>query len=156
IPAPDFADLLLGVAPANELQRHVERFRGAVPPLDAAAAVEVGRDADVVDANQLHRVIDVIDEVLDRRAAGGGPLAIDLGQPLLELGAALWRERVDASCGAATCRAGARASGRRRTGFNRAGARRRGRAAASAAGATAASARQRELLPQRGDRRAAL
>ena len=46
---------------------------------DAAAAVEVGADADVVDAGDLHRVVDVIDEVLERRA---GELRVDLLHPL--------------------------------------------------------------------------
>ena len=68
VAAPDLADLLLGVAAAHQLQRDVERLARVVPAVDAAAAVEVRRDADVIDADLLDDVVDVIDEVLDRGA----------------------------------------------------------------------------------------
>ena len=67
IAAPDLADIPLAVAARFELGRHVRRFGRIGPARDAAAAVEVGADADVVDADQLDRVIDVIDEVCDGR-----------------------------------------------------------------------------------------
>ena len=51
VAAPDFRDLLFGVAAAHEFQRHVEGSLGVVPSDHSAAAVEVGRDADVVDAD---------------------------------------------------------------------------------------------------------
>ena len=41
VAAPDLPDLLFRVAAPHQLQRHVERFRRAVPAVDAAAAVEV-------------------------------------------------------------------------------------------------------------------
>src|SRR5262245_29763352 len=110
---PDLADLLLGVAAADQLQRHVERFGGAVPAVDAAAAVEVRRDADVIDANQLHGLVDLVDEILDGRAPGGRPLAIDLRHAPLELRATLGRERLDA--GEPTTASGARTLRTRRT-----------------------------------------
>ena len=53
IAAPQLGDLLLGVAATHQLQRDVERLARVVPAVDAAAAVEVRRDADVIDANQL-------------------------------------------------------------------------------------------------------
>src|SRR5436853_7549067 len=77
VAAPDLADLLLGVAAAHELERHVERFGRAVPAVHAAAAVEVRRDADVIDADHLDGVIDVIDAVFHRRASGRRVLATD-------------------------------------------------------------------------------
>ena len=71
VAAPQFCDLLLRIAAAHKLQRHIERFGGIVPSRHAAAAFEVRRDADVIDADQLDRVVDVIDEILD----GGGRIA---------------------------------------------------------------------------------
>ena len=63
IAAPEFFDLRFGVAAADQLDGHIEGFAGVVPADDAAAAVEVGRDADMVDADQLDGVVDVVDEV---------------------------------------------------------------------------------------------
>ena len=65
IAAPDLPDLLLGVTTPHQFQRHVERLAGVVPSVHAAAAVEVRRDPDVIDADLLDDVVDVIDEVLD-------------------------------------------------------------------------------------------
>ena len=89
VAAPDLRDLLLGITPPHKLERDVEGLRSAVPAFDAPAAVEIRGDADVVDSDQLHRVVDVIDVVLDRRASSGGPLAIDLGHASIELGASI-------------------------------------------------------------------
>src|SRR5262245_61703586 len=71
VAAPDFLDLSFGITAAEKLQSDVEGFAGVIPADDAAAAVEIGRDADMVDANELHGMIDVIDEVFDR----GGRIA---------------------------------------------------------------------------------
>src|SRR5215218_7166674 len=76
IAAPHLRDLLLGVPAANELQRHVERLARVVPAFDAATAVEVRADADVIDADQLHGVVDVIDEVLHGGAGRWRELAV--------------------------------------------------------------------------------
>ena len=77
ITAPDFRDLFFRVAPADELERHVEALGRAVPPVHASAAVEIGRDSDVVDANQLYGVVDVVHVILNGGATGGRPLPID-------------------------------------------------------------------------------
>ena len=66
VAAPEFFDLLFGVAAADEFQSDVEGFAGVVPADDSAAAVEVGRDADVVDADELYGIVDVVDEVFER------------------------------------------------------------------------------------------
>src|SRR5262245_56613000 len=63
VPAPDLADLLLGVAAPHQLERDIERLGRAVLAVHAAAAIHVRADADVVDADQLHGVVYVIDEV---------------------------------------------------------------------------------------------
>src|SRR5688572_2744338 len=65
VAAPQPGNLRLGIAAAHQLQCHVEGFRRAVPAGDAATAVEIGRDADMVDADQLHGIVDVVDEVRD-------------------------------------------------------------------------------------------
>src|SRR5690606_4196935 len=88
VAAPELGALLLGGAAADPLERDVERLARVAPAGDAAAAVEVGADADVVDADQLHRVIDVVDEVADRRAR---PARLDLRDAALVLAAALLR-----------------------------------------------------------------
>ena len=67
IAAPDLGDVLAAVAARCELGRDVGRLGRVGPARDAAAAVEVGADADVVDADQLDGVVDVIDEVRDGR-----------------------------------------------------------------------------------------
>src|SRR5262245_43319073 len=57
VAAPELADLFLGVAPPDQFERHVEGLVGAVPAVDAAAAVEVRRDADVLETDLLDRVV---------------------------------------------------------------------------------------------------
>src|SRR4051812_12438443 len=42
VAAPKLGDLRLRIAPADELEGHVERLRGVAPADDASAAVEVG------------------------------------------------------------------------------------------------------------------
>ena len=56
----------------------VDELRSAVP------TAQVITDADVMDADQLHHVIDVIDEVLD---IGARPFRVELGAPAVVLGA---------------------------------------------------------------------
>jgi hypothetical protein len=68
VATPQFCDLFLAIAAARKFQGHVKGFAGVVPAGHAAAAFEVRRDAGVIDADQLDRVVDVIDEILD----GGG------------------------------------------------------------------------------------
>src|SRR5262245_46053361 len=134
VAAPDLADLLLRIAAAYQLDRHVHRLRGAVESVHAAAAVEVRRDADVVDADELHRIVDVIDVVLDGRTAGRGPLPIDLRHPPLELRAAIRRQRLGA------LRAAAASTARHGRGALDGAAIRRGRGATPRAAASGAAA----------------
>src|SRR5690349_11901988 len=51
IAAPDLGDLRLCVSAPHEFERDVERFVGAVPAVHAAAAVEIRRDSDMIDAD---------------------------------------------------------------------------------------------------------
>ena len=53
-------------------------------PSIAAAAIEVGRDADVVDADLLDDVVDVIDEVLDVRRGRRWELRVDRCELLVQ------------------------------------------------------------------------
>src|SRR5438093_8602897 len=54
VAAPEFRDLLLGVAAPHQLESDVERFGGAITAVDAANAVEVRRHPDVTDDYKLH------------------------------------------------------------------------------------------------------
>ena len=83
IAAPHLADLFFRVAAPNQFQRDVECFRRAVPAVDSAAAIEVRRNSNVIDSDELHRVVDVIHEVLHVGAARRRELRVDLGQPLV-------------------------------------------------------------------------
>ena len=135
IPAPDLADLFLRVAPPHQFQRDVEGLGGVVPAVDAAAAVEVGRNADVVDPDQLHGVVDVIDEIPDRGAGWSGVLRHDRAETAI-VGRALCRKE-RRHCGGRACGGGHSAVDRARARLGRNG-RRCGDA---------------ELRPQRGQRR---
>ena len=66
VPAPESFDLLFAVAAANQLQRNIERFAGIVPSNHAAAAIEIRGDPDVIDAEQIYGIIDMIDKVVER------------------------------------------------------------------------------------------
>ena len=79
VAAPEFFDLLFGVAAADKLQSHVEGFAGVVPADNAAAAVEVRRDADMVDADELYGIINMVDEIFDRGGRITRVLLVDLG-----------------------------------------------------------------------------
>src|SRR5512138_1665460 len=91
VAAPHLRDLLLGIAATHELHRDVERLAGLIPSVHAATAVEVRADPDVVDADQLHGVVDVVDEVLDGSARRWRKLAVDLRHATLVGFAFLWR-----------------------------------------------------------------
>jgi len=80
IPAPEFFNLLFCVAAADEFQRDVKCLAGVVPADDATAAVEVRRDPDVVDAEELHRVVDVVDKVFEIGRRIARMLFIDVGK----------------------------------------------------------------------------
>jgi hypothetical protein len=82
IAAPEFSDLFFRVAAPNQFQRDIECFRGAVPAVDSAAAIEVRRNSNVIDSNELHRVVDVIHEVLHRGSPGRRQIWVNLSQPL--------------------------------------------------------------------------
>ena len=49
----------------------------------------------MIDANKLDGIVDVIDEIFHRRAAGGGPLRVNFRQPSLIFGASLRRKPVE-------------------------------------------------------------
>ena len=63
IAAPQLSDLFFGVAAPNQFQRDVECFRRAVPAVDSAAAIEVRRNSNVIDSNELHRAKELIKEM---------------------------------------------------------------------------------------------
>src|SRR5689334_11705633 len=83
IAAPEFSDLLFGVAAADQFEGDVEGFGGAVPAVDSAAAIKVRRNSNVIDADELHGVIDVIHEVLDVGTGGGRQFGVKLGEALV-------------------------------------------------------------------------
>lgn len=92
VAAPDLRDLFLGVAALHEFQRHVEGLGRITPSVDATATIEVGADADVVDPDQLHGVVDVVDEISDRCAPRRGVQAVDSREPAVEVHAPIRRE----------------------------------------------------------------
>src|SRR4029453_15891188 len=63
VAAPKFFDLRFAVASANKLDGDVQRLAGVVPADDAAAAVEVGREADVIDTDEFDGIVNVVDEI---------------------------------------------------------------------------------------------
>src|SRR6185312_2237972 len=67
IAAPDLCHLLVREATPLQARRNVARFARVVPADDAAAAVEVRGDADVIDAGYLDGVLNVVQVVLQRR-----------------------------------------------------------------------------------------
>src|SRR5690606_26751328 len=66
----------------QQLASHVGGFIGPIPAYDAAPTVEIGGDTDMVHADQLDRVVDVVDEIGDGRR---GPTAFD-GRERLRIG----------------------------------------------------------------------
>ena len=63
---------------------HVECLGGVVPAVDAATTIEVGADANIVNANQIDGVVDMIDKVPNISC---GEFEVDLlGNAALELG----------------------------------------------------------------------
>jgi len=60
----------------------LKRLAGVAPPIDPTAAVEVRRDADVIDADLLRDAVDVNDKVLDRRARGRREMLVEFRQTL--------------------------------------------------------------------------
>ena len=92
LPPQSFSICCFAIAAADKLQSHVEGFAGVVPADDAAAAVEIGGDADVVDANELHGIIDMVDEVFDRGGRITRVLLVDLGVFLVVLCAIIGRK----------------------------------------------------------------
>src|SRR6188472_1596607 len=144
IAAPDLRDLLFGVAPSHQFERHVEGFVGAVPAVDAAAAVEVRGDADVIDADQLDDIVDVVDEVLDGRARRLRVPLVDRGHTGVELRASIRRQREYRRIG--TGLGGGHALCRWRAGNRRSGAAPATRAAPAAATTGAAAATRSRLF----------
>src|SRR5690606_13531688 len=66
VAAPDLRDVFVAVAALAQLGGDVAGFGGVHPAGDAATAIEVGGDADVVDAGDLRDVLDVVDVFLHR------------------------------------------------------------------------------------------
>ena len=94
VAAPELRDVGPRVTARLELGRHVARLGRVLPADDPAAAAEVGADADVVDADQLHRVVDVVDEVAHRRA---GPALADRALAVVPARALLGCQRAEAA-----------------------------------------------------------
>ena len=63
VAAPELGDLGFVVAAPEQLGGEVGAFAGVAPAAEAAAAVEVGADADMGEADALHGVVDVVDIV---------------------------------------------------------------------------------------------
>src|SRR5689334_13666890 len=95
VATPEFRDLVFGVAAPHELRRDVQSLARIGVAVDATAAIEVGADPDVVYADQLHRIVDVVDEVLHRRARRWWELTVDLRHPALIRLPFLRRERLE-------------------------------------------------------------
>src|SRR3990167_9573752 len=60
IAAPELHDLFLRIAAAHEFRRDIGGLARMRPALDAAAALEVGGDADMIDADEPHRIADMV------------------------------------------------------------------------------------------------
>src|SRR6266853_1592947 len=56
VAAPQLGDVAFRVSAAQQFSGHVLTLAFVVPPQNAAAMIEVGRDADVVDADLLYGV----------------------------------------------------------------------------------------------------
>ena len=84
VAAPQLGDVRVAEAGLAQRGGDVAGFAGVLPAGDAAAAVEVGGDADVVDAGHLHHVADLLDVVVERRQR---ILLLDLGHARFHLGA---------------------------------------------------------------------
>src|SRR3954465_3270765 len=67
IPAPDLGDIRLGIPPAYELPRHIDRLTLIVESNDACAMIEIRADSDVIDSNALYYVVDLIEVVVQGR-----------------------------------------------------------------------------------------
>ena len=65
VQSPEFSNFLFGVTTAHQLKCYIKCLAGIVPTLNAAAAVEVGTDADMLYADQLDGMIDMIHEVFN-------------------------------------------------------------------------------------------
>jgi hypothetical protein len=87
ITTPQLSDLFLGVAAPNQLQCDVECFRRAVPAENSATAIEVGRNSNVIDSNKLHRVVDMIREILHGGSTRRRQLYVNRSQPVVVFGA---------------------------------------------------------------------
>src|SRR5690606_29055386 len=80
IATPDEVDLLLVVAAPQQFQRYVQAFSRMAPALDTAAAPEVRGNADVLDTDELHGVIDLVDKIADRGAATLTQISVERDQ----------------------------------------------------------------------------
>ena len=69
VAAPDLRDLFVGVTATQQLACHVQCVAGILETLDARAVIEVRADADVIRTDALGHVVDLVDQVLHRRAA---------------------------------------------------------------------------------------
>src|SRR5690606_13363552 len=92
VAAPELLDFLSRIAARLERARHGGRLRRVRPADHAAASAEVRRDADMIDADEADRVVDVIDEILDGRRRP--PLLVLLNAPQ-EAGTVFFRQALD-------------------------------------------------------------
>src|SRR5262249_23347513 len=70
IAAPQLSDVALGVPAAQQFGGDVRGFTLVLPSRHAAAVIEIGSDADVIDADALHSVCDGIHQLGDRSGRG--------------------------------------------------------------------------------------
>ncbi len=66
IAAPELGDIRFGVTALDQLGGHVANLADIVEAFYAAAIIEIRADADMVDTDLSDRVIDGVDEILDR------------------------------------------------------------------------------------------
>src|SRR4051794_9115166 len=67
IPAPDLGDIHLGIPPAHELPRHIDRLTLIIKPNDARTMIEIRTDSNMIYPKTLHDVVDVIEVVVQGR-----------------------------------------------------------------------------------------
>src|SRR5690606_17429980 len=78
VSAPDFGDVFFGITAFEKSAGDVGEFAGVVAAPDSAAAVEIRADADVVDSDDFHDVVDVVHDVVEGGEVGR-ELAVDFG-----------------------------------------------------------------------------
>src|SRR6185503_364414 len=89
VAAPKLGDLLFVVSAANQFERDRERFTRIVPSDQAASAIEIRGNADVIDAEQIYGIIDMVDKIFNGCRLVARILFVNLGESGFELMASL-------------------------------------------------------------------